>query len=178
MTVDRNPDPGCFAVLPVADYEPPTGPRTVCWARTDLRTRSAAVPGENLYRTTAEPAAAEPTNCSARQAAMFADAALRRVLEVIDRRRPVAALRNLLSPNLIDPVLSLRSAALGQPAGAAMLRRTRVQTFGSQYLCPAEVSGTFSRGNRVHAIACRVEQISHSADTEPTHWQVVALHIG
>jgi hypothetical protein len=41
-----------------------------------------------------------------RQAASFADAALRRVLEVIDRRRPVAQLHGLLAAGLADSVLS------------------------------------------------------------------------
>ena len=44
----------------------------------------------------------------------FADAALRRVLEVIDRRRPVAQLRPLLAPALIDTVIELsRSSHIG-----------------------------------------------------------------
>jgi hypothetical protein len=33
------------------------------------------------------------------------------------------------------------------------------------------VFGTYSRGPRVHAIACRIEQVAG-------RWQVVALHIG
>jgi two-component system response regulator AtoC len=41
-----------------------------------------------------------------RQAASFADAALRRVLEVIDGRRPVAQLHGLLAAGLVDSVLS------------------------------------------------------------------------
>jgi hypothetical protein len=35
----------------------------------------------------------------------------------------------------------------------------------------AEVFGSYSRGRRVHAIACRIEQVAG-------RWQVVALHIG
>ena len=41
-----------------------------------------------------------------RQAACFADAALRRVLEVIDRRRPVAQLHGLLAGGLVESVLA------------------------------------------------------------------------
>ncbi|MDT5224842.1 MAG: hypothetical protein QOG19_2249, partial [Mycobacterium sp.] len=37
----------------------------------------------------------------------------------------------------------------------------------------AEVFGTYSRGDRIHAIACRVEQLP-----TPGRWLVVALHIG
>jgi hypothetical protein len=83
-----------------------------------------------------------------RQAALFADAALRRVLEVIDRRRSVAQLRPLLTP---------RPVAHRGPDTAA------------------EVFGSYSRGRRVHAIACRVEQVPAG---NGTRWQVVALHIG
>ena len=45
------------------------------------------------------------TSVQLRQAACFADAALRRVLEVIDRRRPVAQLHGLLAAGLVDSVL-------------------------------------------------------------------------
>ena len=43
----------------------------------------------------------------ARAAAVFADATLPRVLEVIDRRRPITQLRPLLAPALIDTVVTL-----------------------------------------------------------------------
>jgi hypothetical protein len=39
----------------------------------------------------------------------------------------------------------------------------------------AEVFGTYSRGDRVHAIACRVER---TPATTGTRWLVVALHLG
>ncbi len=115
-----------------------------------------------------------------RQAAIFADTALRRVLEVIDRRRPTAQLRPLLAPSLVDSVLSVgRKAAAGYPAGqegAAVLRRMRLQPVGhSAPENAAEVFGTYSRGGRIHAIACRVEQVPA---TNGTRWLVVALHIG
>lgn len=104
-----------------------------------------------------------------RQAAAFADAALRRVLEVIDRRRPATQLGAVLAPCLVDSVLALSRAAAAAP-GAAVLRRMRVQPgFGDD---AAEVFGSYSRGERVHAIACRVEQLTQG------RWLVVALHIG
>jgi hypothetical protein len=106
---------------------------------------------------------------SMRQAAIFADAALRRVLEVIDRRRPLAQLRPLLAPSLVDSVGSVGRAPNGR--GAAVLRRMRLQPVGHPATA-AEIFGCYSRGDRIHAIACRVEQ---SADTR---WLVVALHIG
>ena len=105
-----------------------------------------------------------------RHGAAFADAALRRVLEVIDRRRSVAQLNGLLSAGLVDSVLSANRRAGGQD-GVAVLRRLRLQAVGDDDRA-AEVFGSYSRGNRVHAIACRIEQGSVG------RWQVVALHIG
>jgi Family of unknown function (DUF6459) len=118
-----------------------------------------------------------------RQAGVFADAALRRVLEVIDRRRPAAQLRPLLAPSLVDSVLSASRGLTGSGAAsdaAAVLRRMRVQPAGrhdpdTQEFDAAEIFGTYSRGNRIHAIACRVEQMSAA---NGTRWLVVALHIG
>lgn len=107
-----------------------------------------------------------------RQAAAFADAALRRVLEVLDRRRPAAQLAPLLAPGLVDSVVSIaRSAAARE--GAAVLRRIRLQP--AQPETAAEVFGTYSRGQRVHAIACRVERVAAGPGAR---WMVVALHIG
>ena len=58
-------------------------------------------------------------------AAIFADAALRRVLEVIDRRRPIAQLRPMLTPPLLDMVFALTRTA--GPDKAAMLRRENLK---------------------------------------------------
>lgn len=122
-----------------------------------------------------------------RQAAVFADAALRRVLEVIDRRRPVAQLRPMLAPGLVDSVLSVGRSATGSgrrhpPAhqGAAVLRRMRLQPAGhGDPETAAEVSGAYSRGDRIHAIACRVERVpAGAAGARSARWLVVALHIG
>jgi hypothetical protein len=109
-------------------------------------------------------------SASMRQAAVFADAALRRVLEVIDRRRPATQLRPLLAPSLVDSVLSVGRSLAGS-GGAAVLRRMRLQPVGDPATA-AEVFGCYSRGDRMHAIACRVEQVPGN------RWQVVALHIG
>ena len=107
-----------------------------------------------------------------RAAAGFADAALRRVLEVIDRRRSLAQLRPLLAAGLVDSLLS--AVARHDGHGAARLRRLRVQPVGTTGSA-AEVAAIYSRGDRSHAIACRVEQV---ATPTGVRWQVVALHIG
>lgn len=159
------------AVTPVIDYEPPTRalPRCLPSSHAPLR---APTTRPRLRGKPDDGQSAESTSASLspqlRQAAVFADAALRRVLEVIDRRRPAAALRSVLAPCLVDSVLSVTRAVAGQP-GAAVLRRLRLQPAGSA----AEVFGTYSRGDRIHAIACRVEQLP-----TPGRWLVVALHIG
>jgi len=130
-----------------------------------------------------------------RQAARFADAALRRVLEVVDRRRPVAQLNGLLAAGLVDSVLRANRSATGRLAaddGAAVLRRLRLQPVGAPDRCTAaEVFGSYSRGRRIHAIACRIELgalplAATRAGVPPParggiaggRWQVVALHIG
>jgi len=107
-----------------------------------------------------------------RQAACFADAALRRVLEVIDRRRPVAQLHGLLAAGLVDSVLCAHRFETGQD-GAAVLRRLRLQAVDApDRSAAAEVFGSYSRRSRIHAIACRIERVAGG------RWQVVALHIG
>jgi hypothetical protein len=106
-----------------------------------------------------------------RQAACFADAALRRVLEVLDRRRPVAQLHGLLAAGLVDSVLCANRLTAGHDE-AAVLRRLRLQAAGASDRVAAEVFGSYSRGQRIHAIACRIERVKDG------RWQVVALHIG
>jgi hypothetical protein len=160
-----------FAVTPVVDYEPP--PRTVehCRGSSPARRHTTRAPRRHGGP---QPPAPEAATLPMRQAAVFADAALRRVLEVIDRRRPVAQLRPLLAASLVDAVLAVNRAAASH--AAAVLRRVRLQVVGcAGGLSAAEVFGTYSRGRRIHAIACRVEQVPA---TDGTRWQVVALHIG
>lgn len=186
MTTDPVVSPAgldAFAVTPVVDYEPPAHavprdrPVPPCrpsrrrGAHATRRPRLRPPPGALPAAAPADPG--EPMSAAMRQAAVFADAALRRVLEVIDRRRPATQLRNILAPTLVDSV-----AALGRGSaprrGAAVVRRMRVQPAGHRDPdTAAEVFGCYSRGDRIHAIACRVERVGDGA-----RWQVVALHIG
>jgi hypothetical protein len=105
---------------------------------------------------------------------VFTARALRRVLEVADRRRPVAQLRTLLTPSLIDAVALLtRSRHVG---GTAVLRRVRLRAVSSEgsvdgETSAAEVFATYTRGDRVRAIAGRVELVGG-------RWVVVALQVG
>lgn len=151
-------------VVPVIDYEPPTvgspGP---------LPAARPARPRRRVCPTPARPKAEDPR---VRAAAVFADAALRRVLEVIDRRRPAAQLRPLLAAGLADSLLPMARRSESGSAIPARLRRVMAQLVGPG---AAEVSASYSRGERVHAIACRIEQVS--TPTGP-RWLVVALHMG
>jgi hypothetical protein len=93
------------------------------------------------------------------------------VIEVIDRRRPIAQLRPLMTPLLIDCVI----ARSGAPrAGSATLRRVRVRSAGTgnpDEVSAAEVFASFTRSGRVHAIAGRIERYRDG-------WRLVALQIG
>src|ERR1700741_5350854 len=148
-----------FAVTPVVDYEPPRRDVPGCRnsSHAALRSRSARAPRRPYTgqpRRQPKAPTTEVTNVTSapmRQAATFADAALRRVLEVIDRRRPAAQLRPLLAPGLVDWVLALGGPG-GGPApphppehqGAAVLRRLRLQPSGHRDPeTAAEVFGSY-----------------------------------
>ena len=176
--VSQSPLDG-FAVVPVVEYEPPTqsaGQRRPTAAPAALPRRVQCAPHRPYHRQAeAAPGATPVMSAPIRQAAMFADAALRRVLEVIDRRRSLAQLRPLLAPSLVESVPSLGRSAAGHE-GAAVLRRVGLQPVAHRgQETAAEVFGSYSRGRRVHAIACRVEQVPAG---NGARWQVVALHIG
>lgn len=108
---------------------------------------------------------------------MFADAALRRVLEVVDGRRPSTHLHPLLATGLADSVVSARPPTPVGRVEPAILQRVRVQPAGSGEPASAvEVFGTYRRGRRTHALACRVESIPRTGNS--IAWRIVALHIG
>jgi hypothetical protein len=154
---------------PVVDYEPP--PLDAAVVAPPCPTPAA------LHRTPRRPLRpAERTAAVAIPAAAgrFTDAALRRVLEVIDRRRPIAQLRPMLTPPLLDMVFTLTRSA--GPDKAAVLQRVRLRAAAVDEREPgqvtaAEVFATYSRGERVRAIAGRVE-------ADEGRWRVVALQIG
>lgn len=150
-------------VLPVVDYEPPAfGGSPTLPPVTALRHRPPRT----------DPSGIDCISPESRAAAAFADAALRRVLEVIDRRRPLTQLRTLLAPGLVESLLA--GAPRGTDGGPARLRRVLAQISRDDGTA-AEVVANYTRGQRVHAIAGRIEQVP-----SPTgmRWQVVALHLG
>ncbi|WP_231395895.1 Rv3235 family protein [Mycobacterium sp. URHD0025] len=99
-------------------------------------------------------------------AAQFADMALRRVLEVVDRRRPPAQLRSLMSQLLLDAVVA---AAKCRHPTTASLRRVGLRSAAPSGA--AELFATYTRGARVRAIAGRIE-------LRGGRWQLTALQLG
>jgi hypothetical protein len=174
VTASRIPTDHTSFTSPVVDYEPP--PVGVLPTTTCPVTRTANPVG--LHRRAARPLRPMPAAPTSprdppppRAAAVFTDAALRRVLEVADRRRPAAQLRSLLAPAQFDAVASVtRSGCHEHPA---VLRRVRLRsaTVSGDEVTAAEVFATYTRGHRVRAIAGRVELVGG-------RWLVVALHIG
>jgi hypothetical protein len=109
-----------------------------------------------------------------RAAIAFADAALRCVLEVIDRRRPVAQLKQAVAPALIDDVIAMmrppQTTCPGRPenrVAAATLCRVRLRMVDADV---GEVFGTYRRGARVLAIAGRIA-------LDGQRWRIVALQM-
>ena len=151
-------------VTRIVDYEPRIPPPAASALRRPS-TRTA-----HLQAVRRHPA---PPSAVHRAAGTFADAALRTVLEVIDRRRPAAQLGPMMAAGLADSVVAFARAARVRH-GAAVLRRVRMQACDSSEHA-FEVAAGYSRGPRLHAIACRVEQVGPPEDGR---WQIVALHIG
>lgn len=177
MPLESTPT-GCPVVQPMVDYEPParaTSPdRPAASAPCNSSARSSPA-----HRPRPEPTRPRPTALPAglRSAAMLADAALRRVLEVVDGRRPATHLHPLLACGLAESVQSSRPSTPTGRDGPATLQRVRVQPAGSHDPARAiEVFGTYRRGPRIHALACRLESIPGTA--QAIAWQIVALHIG
>ncbi len=155
-----------LTVVPVVDYEPPIGaPRR-------------AVHPTVLHRPSRRRLAPVPPlqhQASARDAAIFADTALRGVLEVVDGRRPFAQLRPLLADRLGDSVIALTRPTRGGAAlAAARLRRVRLRIVDRDGDA-AEVFATYHRGRRVGAIAGRVERTEVRGRRR---WRLVALQVG
>ncbi|WP_372512555.1 Rv3235 family protein [Mycobacterium yunnanensis] len=165
MTASPLPTRRTSFTTPVVDYEPP--PIVVCPAPT-----SAALHRHATKALRSVPNVPEAGELPVPQvAAAFAETAIRRVLEVSDRRRPVAQLRPLLAPSLFDAVAAFTAA--GSREGAAVLRRVRLRSVhvldGDD--AAAEVFASYSRGRRVRAIAGRVEFVKG-------RWVMVALQVG
>ncbi|MEB3019995.1 Rv3235 family protein [[Mycobacterium] crassicus] len=165
------------AIAPVIDYEPPARASTPC------RPAPPPVPAPPARQHRGQLPRRRPDRPSRnglppplQSAAVFADAALRRVLEIVDGRRPPAHLQPLLAAGLAESVLAVRPHAVGR-AEPATLQRVRVRPAGSAEPTTAvEAFGTYRRGRRTHALACRIERVPASGTGAA--WRIVALHIG
>ncbi|MDX1888607.1 Rv3235 family protein [Mycolicibacterium sp. 050158] len=173
MTASRIPTRRTSFTSPVVDYEPPPvglpaavacpPPSPAALHRhTPRPLRPVRAPGSDL-----PPREPRPP----RAAAVFADTALRRVLEVTDRRRPVAQLRPLVASSLFDAVAATTRKASSE--GPAVLRRVRLRSaeMRDDEVTVAEVFATYSRGQRIRAIAGRVELANG-------RWVITALQVG
>ncbi|MGZ6780011.1 MAG: Rv3235 family protein [Mycobacterium sp.] len=173
MTTSQIPfEPGAFTT-PVVDYEPPPFDVAVGGPAPDpaVAGRAAVCPAPTTAALNSPPR--RPRRPAQRAettpppvAAAFADAVLRRVLEVIDRRRPIAQLRPMLTPALLDMVFTMTRGAA--PDKAAVLRRVRLRSAAAE---TAEVFATYTRGRRVRAIAGRIE-------VKEGRWRLTALQVG
>ena len=163
MTASRIPPEPASFTAPIIDCEPPPVGITACPPPSPAALHRRA---PRPLRPVPRPVPREPL--PPRAAVVFADAALRRVLEVADRRRPIAQLRPLVAPALIDTVIALTRAP---HTAAATLRRVRVRMVDGDDEDQAEVFGSYTRGPRILAIAARIE-------LHRDRWRIVALQLG
>ena len=172
MTASAIPPQKASLTSPIIDYEPPpvgaVPELNIAGQAPCPPPTPAALHRHTPRRSPLRPVASRPIVREPRPphaAVVFADAALRRILEVADRRRPVAQLRPLVAPALIDAVVALTRTT---HTATATLRRVRLRMVDDD---AAEVFGSFTRGRRVRAIAARVER-------DRDRWRIVALQIG
>ena len=159
MTASRVPSPSASFATPIIDCEPPPVGISACPppspAALHRRTARPLRPVRALPRDPLPP----------REAVAFAEGALRRILEVTDRRRPIAQLRPLVAPALIDPITALTRVP---HHATAALGRVRVRMVDAE---AGELFATYTRAQRVRAIAGRLER-------RDDRWRIVALQIG
>ena len=160
MTASRIPPEPVSLTTPIIDCEPPPVGIAACPPPSPATLHRRTT---RRLRPVKRPVPRDPLPPPA--AVAFADAALRRILEIVDRRRPIAQLRPLVAPALIDTVTALTRAP---HTAAGMLRRVRVRMVDGE---AAEVFATYTRAHRVLAIAGRIEQVDD-------RWRIVALQLG
>jgi len=160
MTASRIPSEPVSFTTPIIDCEPPPVGIAACPPPS-----SAALHRRTTRSVRSVPHTVPRDPLPPRAAVAFADAALRRVLEVVDRRRPIAQLRPLVAPALIDTLTALTRVP---QTAAATLQRSRVRMVDTQ---AGELFATYTRAQRVRAIAGRIEY-------RDGRWRIVALQLG
>lgn len=114
----------------------------------------------------------------------FATSAIKLVLEVMDRRRPVSQLERVALPHITDQFRVLLGAGEHhrRPATSTVMR---VHTQSSK-ADAAEITVIYSRGDRVHAMGARVERRSVPVRAvtpggprrRAPRWMLVAVTVG
>lgn len=105
-----------------------------------------------------------------------AEQAFRLLLEVLDRRRPAEHMDKLFAPGVVEPVKTIvRTRPPGLRLGTASLRRVHVSRAAPN---AAEVFATYNRGQRVFAVAARLElRTARHTAARRTTWTVTSLRV-
>ncbi len=132
-------------------------------------------------RPTMAPARPESVNAEIRH---FATGAIKLVLEVMDRRRPVSHLDRVAMPHIADQFrVLLGPNGQRRPPAASTVLRVHTQNARDD---AAEITVVYGRGERVHAMGARVERrcVSVRAATpggprrREQRWMLVAVSVG
>ncbi len=143
---------------------------SVCATRLDrktLRRNHSAPAGVRRAQRAGHAGVRRPEPAGARA---FATTAVRILLEVLDRRRPVAQLNALCTPGLVFAVGSLVAGdhAPSRTLGSAVLGTVRLFQVEEQ---AAEMMATYQRGPRRLVVAGRIERGT------ATPWKMTALRV-
>ncbi|WP_338893005.1 Rv3235 family protein [Rhodococcus sovatensis] len=106
-----------------------------------------------------------------------AEQAFRLLLEVLDRRRPAEHMDKLFTPGVVESVKTIvRTRPPGLRLGTASLRQVHVSRAAPN---AAEVFATYNRGQRVFAVAARLELRTAARQTAArrTTWTVTSLRV-
>ncbi|MGI5221090.1 Rv3235 family protein [Nocardia sp. CA-290969] len=135
-------------------------------ARGSLRSGSSVPASIRRVQRTAHAAVRSDEHLDARE---FAGRMLQILLEILDRRRPVAQLGKLCAPALVHAVGSLVAGdhVPSRTLGAAVLTKYQLFPVGGQAF---ELVAMYDRGPRRLALAGRVEHTK-------TGWKVTALRL-
>ncbi|MFT4200791.1 Rv3235 family protein, partial [Gordonia sp. (in: high G+C Gram-positive bacteria)] len=124
------------------------------------------------------PVPAPPPDRAAIVAREFAIAAMTVILEVLDRRRPVTALKALVQPPVVDHVITRGRAryeaklAARHPEPGPRLRRVHIQLTAAGQ---AEFFGSYACGPRVRAFAGRMAVPKGTRGRRSAPWRIERL---
>lgn len=139
-----------------------------------------AAPAAVPIRRPVPPPRPESVNVEIRQ---FATGAVKLVLEVMDRRRPIGQLARVALPHITDQFgVLLGAGGAGRATATSTLLRLHSQSSRHD---AAEITVVYRRGDRVHAMGARVERrlITLPAATpvsprrKESRWMLVAIAV-